>query len=87
MPQVKELRIFECGHSYHKKCIDNLINSFLDDGKSENSDADSGAGDNFFDKRRDNKLSMYESFKLDEARKKAIQCIRCKKFSLRDQDI
>ena len=69
---MQELRVFDCGHSYHKKCIDKLINSFMDEGKSEGSDSDIGAGDNFFDKRRDNRLSMYESFKLDEARKKAI---------------
>ena len=63
-PPSEELRIFECGHSYHRHCIDKE----QDYGKNDSDGSDQEDSNAFFNKRRDNRLSLYDIHQLNVAR-------------------
>lgn len=43
--------------------------------------------DNFFDKQRKTRLTMYDIHMLKIKREKKIKCMRCKKYSLKVEDV
>ena len=78
---IEELRIFECGHGYHKKCIDEAQRQEKEKPEEE------PTIDNFFDQTRvggNNRLTFYQLMQIEQATsiksKLEIKCIRCHKY-------
>ena len=78
--QIEHFRVFECGHSYHRRCIDNMQegNNFTD--------SDSENDENFFNRKRETRMTLYQLHKLNEARQRKIKCVKCMRVSLRPED-
>ena len=77
---VQEFRVFECGHNFHKACVDNAFEI------EQESDSDSGELD-FFDLKKEKQLSLYQSYKKQKEKEKKIRCLVCRNFSLETADM
>ena len=64
------------------RCIDAIQNYNESSSESEGEDD----GEDFFDKQRKTRLSIYDIHMLTVKREKKIKCIRCKKYSLDPED-